>query len=58
MKLEKEKRMLAILQGEVPLEEITDKEILFLQKRVFASIQQKMMSDPKKFNFQEHRTLQ
>jgi uncharacterized protein YbaA (DUF1428 family) len=58
MKLEKEKRMLAILQGEVPLEEITDKEILFLQKRVFTAIQQKMMADPKKFNFQEHRTLQ
>lgn len=58
MKLEKEKRMLLILQGEIPLEEITDKEILFLQKQVFKAIQQKMIEHPMKFNFQEHRTLQ
>lgn len=58
MKLEKEKRMLAILQGEVPLNEITDKELMFLQKRVFKAIARKKLQDPNKMNFQEHRTLQ
>lgn len=58
MKLEKQKRMLAILQGEVPIEEITDKELKFLENRVMKAVLAKKAADPTRITFREHRTLQ
>lgn len=51
--------MLAILQGEVPLEEITEKELLFLQKRVMKAVQQKRAeANGTKMVVEAPRTLQ
>lgn len=58
MKIEKQKRMLAILAGEVPLEEITEKELLFLQKRVMRAIQNKKAAEGNKLVVETPRTLQ
>jgi hypothetical protein len=58
MKLEKQKRMLAILAGEIPLEEIKDKDLRWLEQRVFDAIAIKKLQDSTKITFTEHRTLQ
>jgi len=59
MKLSRKKRerMLEILQGKVPVNEITDKEMQFLQERIMEGIAVKR-AEAQQVVFREHRTLQ
>ena len=51
-------RLRAWTEGELDDDELTDKEVRWLQKRVFKVISEKMLARPDVTTFAEHTTLQ
>lgn len=53
-----DERLHAWFEGELDDDELTDKEVRWLEKRVFKAIAQKMLERPGAMTFAAHPTLQ
>lgn len=53
-----DERLRAWFDGELADDELTDKEVRWLEKRVFKAISQKMLDRPDVVTFAAHPTLQ
>ena len=53
-----EARLQLWFDGELPDDELTNKEVKWLEKTVFNALAQKMLARPDVMTFAEHRTLQ